>query len=375
MESIRRTIAVDAISPTVLEQKTFGKAVFIVDVATPPSAPERFVEYTSFQAVVDGEGSATEASKFASTYFNNGAFGGTPTHMFVLKIDFTTEDVTAVFTEILDKSDDMYLFCNETNLATADILTLAGLIEGYTTNWYMGMWQYSQVDAYDNGIATDLASELQALGYEKSVTNFSQLEGGNDQYLNGAVSGFMCDVDFTSFKPNSVPAKKSLNGIIANELTDTQIGYLVDKNYNYYALTTTIKDNEWYGLNDRNANGNDFIIQKNVDYMSYTLTADLATLLLNTPVIGFSPLGFNTVENQLNTTCQKFVNNGILAVGGVVSQGAEAGTTYPNGYKIVMPALADITAEQKVAGTLPVKVKVLPEYAVYAFEITLEVQV
>lgn len=375
MESIRRTIAVNAISPTVLEQKTFGKAVFIVDVATPPSTAERFVKYTSFDAVVNGEGSSTEASKFASTYFSNGAFGGTPTHMFVLKIDFTTEDITVVFTAILDRSDDMYLFSNETNLATADILTLAGLIENYTTNWYMGMWEYSQVDAYDDGVATDLASELKALNYEKSVTNFAQLESSNAQYLNGAIAGFMCDVDFTSFKPNSVPAKKSLNGIIANELADDDIQKLIDKNYNYYALTTTIKDNEWYGLNDRNANGNDFIIQKNVDYMSYSLTVDLATLFQNTPVIGFSPLGFNITESQLNTTCQRFVKNGILAVGGVVSQGAEAGTTYPNGYKIVMPSLADITAEQKVAGTLPVKIKVLPEYAVYAYTITLEVQV
>jgi len=375
MESIRRTIAVNAISPEVLARKTFGKAVFIVDVGTPPAAIDRFVKYTSFQAVVDGEGSSTEASKFASTYFSNGAFGGVPAHMFVLKIDFTTEDIAAVFGEILDKSDDMYFFCNETNLTTANILTLAGSIENYTTNWYMGMWEYSAIDAYDDGVATDLASELKALGYEKSVSNFAQLESGNAQYLNGAIAGFLCDVEFTSFKPNSVPAKKSINGIVANSLADSDIGKLIDKYYNYYAETTTLPNNFWYGLNDRNANGNDFIIQKNVDYMSYELTADLAELLKNTPNIGFSPQGFNIVEAQLNTSCQRFVRNGILAVGGVVSQGAETGITYQNGYIIVMPPLADITAAQKIAGTLSVKVKVLPEYSVYSFEITLEVQV
>lgn len=369
MESIRRTIVVNNISPEVLTRKTFGKTCFIID-AVPASENDRFVKYTSLAEVSGAEGSNSEATRFATSYFANGAYGTTPPHMYVYKVDITTggEDLAEKVDELLTKTDDFYYISCDENFSIAQKQVISQRVELYADNWYMVAHEYTDADAYDTGVTTDIASVLGALNYEKTFCNYSQQPDGNNQYLTGAVCGEMSGVLYTATQGKYQPAKKSLSGILVNGLTDSNIGKLIEKNYNYYTATTTIADNDWYGLNSRNVNGNSFIDQVAVDYMSYELTVTLAEVLKNQAIIGFDEAGFDFIEQELNRKCQQFLAGNILAQGGVASNGE----LFPNGFKVIMPDLASITPTDKQNGDLNgIVIDILPKYSITKFTITL----
>lgn len=369
MESIRRTIEVNNISPEVLTRKTFGKVCFIID-AVPDDESDRMVKYGSVSEVSDALGSNSESTRFATSYFLNGAYGTTPPFMWVYKVDITTggEDLAEKVDELLEKTDDFYyISCDET-FSTAQKQVVSQRVELYADNWYMVAHEETSTDAYDTGVTTDIASVLGALNYEKTFCNYSQQPSGNNQYLTGAVCGEMSGVLYTATQGKYQPAKKSLSGILVNGLTNTQLGGLIDKNYNYYTATTTIADNDWYGLNSRNVNGNSFIDQVAVDYMSYELTVSLAELLKNTSIIGFDQEGYDLIEKELNRKCLQFLSGNILANGGVTSDGEQ----FPNGFKVIMPALEDATPTDKTAGNLNgIVIDILPKFSITKFTITL----
>lgn len=369
-ESIRRTINVSNVSPEVLARKTFGKALFIIDDVVTVEATDRLRKYSSYADLVSGEGSDTEQQRFGLAYFSNGAYGTTPDYMWVLRIDITVggEDLEEKLTEILELPEDFYFITPTEEFTIAQKTTVAEVVETFADNWYMGVMEYTAVDAYDDGISTDISSVLGALNYEKSFANFAPKVSANNEYLSGAVCGELSGVEYTQTRGKYQPAKKSLVGITVNGLTNTQLGVLIDKNYNYYTATTTIKDNDWYGLNSRNVNGNSFINVIAQDYMSYNITVTLAELLKNTSIIGFDPKGFNLIEKSLTSEMKRFGEADILSIGGVASDGEQ----FPNGFKVLMPDLASIPAIDKQNGDLKnIVIRYLPKYSVTALEITL----
>lgn len=369
MESIRRTIEVNNISPEVLTTKSFGKSVLIID-AVPATEDDRFVRYTSVSEVATGEGSNSEAERFAKSYFANGAFGTTPPFMYVYRVDITAggEDLATFVDLLLEKTDDFYYVTSDENFSIAQKQIISERVELYNDNWFMAVHEYTNADAYDGGITTDIASVLGALDYQSTFCNYSQKPEGNNQYLTGAVCGLMSGVEYTETQGKFQPAKKSLSNILPNGLTNAQIGELIDKNYNYYTATTTIADNNWYGLNSRNVSGKSFIDQVARDYMSYSLTVALAELLKNTPIIGFDQPGYDLIEKELTSKCLEFQEGNILATNGVTSDGE----LFPNGFKVIMPDLEDATPADKQAGDLKgIVIEILEKFSVTKFTVTL----
>lgn len=370
VEKLSRTINISVITPEILTRKTFGKSVFIID-AVPGSEAERLVKYSSYAEVLEGEGSASEAGLFAKTYFVNGAYGAKPPYMWVYKVDITVgaEDLQEKLNELLAKPEDFYFITCDENFTQEQKEIIAECVELYTDNWYMASFEYTDVNAYDTGVTTDLSSVLGALNYEKTFLNYSQQPDGSNQYLTGAVLGEMSGVQYTTSRGKYQPAKKSLKGILVNGLTDSNIGKLITKNYNYYTATTTILNNDWYGFNSRNVNGNSFIEWVAIDYMSYNLTVTLAELFKNTAIIGFDEPGLALIEQTLSSQMTKFLTGGALAKNGVASDGE----LFPDGFKIVMPALAGISPADKISGLLrDITIRFLPKYSITAIEITLQ---
>lgn len=370
VERLSRTINISVITPEVLKRKTFGKSVFIID-AVPATEDKRLIKYSSYAEVLEGEGSSSEAGLFAKTYFANGAYGATPPYMWVYRIDIAVgaEVLKDKVNELLTKPEDFYFITCDENFTDLQKKEIAEAVELHTDNWYMASFEYTNAEAYDSGVSTDLAPVLGALNYEKTFINYSQKPSGSNQYLTGAVLGEMSGVQYTTSRGKYQPAKKPLKGILVNGLIDSNIGKLIAKNYNYYTATTTILNNDWYGFNSRNVNGNSFINQVAVDYMSYNLTVTLAELFKNTPIIGFDEPGLALIEQTLTSQMMKFLTGGALATNGVASDGE----LFPNGFKIVMPSLADITPADKASGMLrDITIRFLPKYSVTAIEITLQ---
>lgn len=367
-ERLNRTINISFIAPEVLTRKTFGKTLLIIDGTF---TGERLDKYSTYQEVIDGEGSNTEAQRFALSYFNNGAYGTTPEYLWVLKIDITdgSEDLATELGKILDEPEDYYFITCDENFSDAQKKVISDTVEVYTNNWYMVAHEYTDVDAYNDALDTDLSPVLGALNYEKTFINFANKVDGNNQYLTGAVCGFLSGVEYTETRGKNTPAKKSLSGINVVGLSDSNIGNLIDKNYNYYTKTTTILNNDWYGFNARNVNGNSFINQIAVDYMSYNLTVSLAELLKNTPIIGFDRAGLDLIEATLDRDMNRFAIANILSIDGVASDGE----LFPNGYKIIMPELASITAADKQEEKLRnIVIRFLPKFAITSIDITLQ---
>lgn len=372
VESIRKTIDVSSTTPTVLARKTFGKALFIIDALVPVEADDRLVRYDSLADVITGEGSNSEAEKFATRYFANGAYGSKPPYMWVLKVDITVgaEDLAEKLTEALELPNDYYFITSDAEFTTEQKTTISTTVETFSDNWYRAMHDEVSANAYNDAVSTDIAPVLTALSYKKTICNYSPVDGGSlNQYLTGAVCGELNSVEYTTAKPKWQPAKKPKVGVLVNGLSNSNLTNLDDKFYNYYAETSTIANNNWYGLNSKSVAGTSFINDIAVDYMEYNVTVTLADLLINTNIIGFDPKGFNLIEDTLDRQMTVFANGDILSIGGIT----EDGEYFPNGFKVIMPDLATIPAIDKQNGELKnIVIEFLPKYSITKFVIVLE---
>jgi len=251
-----------------------------------------------------GSEPVTAASSGASTFTLTADVAGTSfTSTLTVNMSqvFTTanhgiiEDLQEIVA--LPGGNDWYSLSIETR-TQGDILNAASYIE--TQRKIFGV--ASNEGGIKTGSTTDIASKLEALSYSRSFVFFSEDQAN---YPEAAVFGVINPLD-----PGSYTAKfKTLVGIVADDLNDSELAFIKGKSANYYTKVAgvdifqegTVAVGEYI----------DTIIF--VDWLQAQIEEGIFADLINNPKIPFTDIGGAVLEKQVRAQLQKGIRVGGLA--------------------------------------------------------------
>lgn len=170
----------------------------------------------------------------------------------------------------------------------------------------------------------DVASLLEAAAYARTAFLYSEDQAN---YPEAAWLGRMLPTE-----PGTATWKfKTLAGITVDELTDTEIAYLIGKNANYYT--------EVGGVNitrEGNVSEGEWIdVIRGIDWIEARAEENIYSLLVTVDKVPFTNPGISQVVNRLEQILVQAVSRGIL-----------------DSYEIEVPKAEDFTAAQKQTRTL-----------------------
>lgn len=183
----------------------------------------------------------------------------------------------------------------------------------------------------DSGIigsgSTDIASVLQAAAYARTAILYS---GDQANFPEAAWLGLMLPKD-----PGSATwVFKTLAGITADELTDTQETNAVGKNATIYIERGGV-NNTQNNNGGQVADGEWIDVMRGIDWLEARLEENIYSLLLNVDKVSFTDNGIDQVVNAMQEILELAVTRGVL-----------------ESYTITRPDAADFTAAQKATREL-----------------------
>lgn len=287
---------------TAVPQAGFGAAM-ILHKLTEGSPSTRVKVYTSLNALSSGETpdfeTTTEVYRAASRYFGQSP---TPTTLYV-GYQGASEEVTAALDACLLANNGWYGLMLESRV-TADVEDSAGWAEA---NKRLFVTASSESDILDPEDEEDIAFEL-STKYDHTAVIYHEDNGGwasgNADYADAALLGRILPM-----VPGSYTAKfKSLAGVSASLLSDTDKTALEDKHCNFYTAVAKIPifqhgqvtTPEWI----------DTIV--GVDWLQARITERIFGRLVNLPKVPFTDGGIAVIEAEIKAQLTEGVNNGFL---------------------------------------------------------------
>jgi hypothetical protein len=252
----------------------------------------------------------------------------------------------------------------------SDHLALAAFIEGTTNKHFYGVTT-QEAGVLNSVTTTDIASQLKALGYNKTCTQFS----GNSAYAVNSLLGRQLTVDYAGNNTVITLFYKQEPGVQAETLNATQISALEGKNCNVYVAynngTTIIEP-------AKVASGQfiDTIIGMDA-FVIDVQTALFNALYTSTTKIPQTDPGMHILTTVIEKVCQQYVNNGLFAPGTWNSGGfgtLNQGDYLPKGYYVYQPSVASQSqADRAARKSVPFQIAVKLAGAVHTVDFAVSV--
>lgn len=220
---------------------------------------------------------------------------------------------------------------------TDDSLEIGAYIEAATNKHIYG------VSTTDPAIltttsTTDVASLLKALGYKRTVTQFSS----SNAYAVCSLLGRILTVNYQGSMTVITLMYKQAPGIVPETLSVTQANALEAKNCNVFVAynnDTAIIENGVV------ANGDFLDIITGTDWLALSIQNNIFNLLYTTNTkIPQTDAGNNMIATSIESVCSQGVRNGLLAPGVWQSDGFGAlsrGDFLPKGFYVYAPPIAE----------------------------------
>lgn len=222
--------------------------------------------------------------------------------------------------DIIDASDDWYALV-PLDKAKANIIALAAKIEGLKKI----MFAVTADADVKNGVAGNVAKTLEAATYDRTLLLYSE---ETDNWANAALAGKCLSED-----PGSITFKfKTLNGITADTLTETQITNISGDKCNYYTLVGGVNIIQEGVV----ASGEYADVIRDIDWLEARIKEDVFEMLANAKKVPYTDAGVAQVENVLRGRLQNAVTVGVLST-----------------FSISTPKVSTISSADKLARTLP----------------------
>ncbi len=229
--------------------------------------------------------------------------------------------------------------------ADADHLAIAPFIEASTNKHFYGVTT-QEAGVLVSSVTTDIAAELQALGFNKTCVQYSS----NSPYAVNSLLGRQLTVDYTGNNTVITLFYKQEPGVQAETLNATQIAALEASNCNVYVAY----------------NNNTTIIEPAVVCSGQfidtivgcdALVIDAQTALFNALYTAATKIpqtdaGMHILALQLEGICQQYVDNGLGAPGTWNSGGfgtLNQGDYLPKGYYVYQPPVASQSQANRAA--------------------------
>jgi hypothetical protein len=264
------------------------------------------------------------------------------------------ESPVACTTILANKSSSWYglQFAASTMPSVSENVAVAGLIQGLTISRIFGV-TITNTSVLEEAITDDLASQLKALLYTRSCTQYSA-----NAYAIASLFGRAFSVNFAANRSTITLMYKQEPGVVAEELTETQALVLKDKRCNVFVGYDNDTAIVQYGVMSGPAyfdeiHGLDWF-QNAVQNAEYNLLYTSGTKIPQTDA------GSNQLVNAVSGVCEEAVNNGLVAPGqwnadgfGQLQRGAYLKTGY---YIYVAPMALQEQSEREQRKAPPIQV-------------------
>lgn len=227
----------------------------------------------------------------------------------------------------------------------ADHLAIAAYIEAANTKHVYGVTTQEGA-ALVASLSTDIASQLKALGYNKTFVQYSSSNANAVCSLLGRI----LTVDYTGNGTVITLAYKNEPGIVAEQLNTSQADSLKGKNCNAFLA---FNNNTAILLNGVAASGTFIDVVTGTDWLAVTLMTSLYNVLYtSTTKVPQTDAGTQMLTVTAEAVCSQAVINGLLAPG--VWQSGGFGILKPNdympkGYYVYAPKVADQNPSDRAA--------------------------
>ena len=307
-------------------------------------------KYDDLAAVIAGEGSNTEAAKFATQFYGTSYNGLLPVGpMFVATIGCGADEFSDNFTALL-ASEDYYLIALDTNITDAQKKAAAALAQAAnTTAAHKLFLDDSSANAFDLSLEADLAldSSCSVSAYCKNAQYthvvVSAINPANtNKYYSASNMAFWATRKFeNSSRRMASIAHKPASGVQPVDMTDTNLSASVSptqkfknldsKNANVYINVKIVGLPAWERGNL--PSGDDVSEFISADYLTYVLSVSIFRLLQTTPRVPMNSEGASMFGNVISQAFLALNSAGVIG-GGV----AEDGDVFPeSGYKYSIP--------------------------------------
>ena len=308
-------------------------------------------KYNDLDAVVTGEGSNSEAVKYATVFFGTsyaGVYVKSPMYVATIGAEDETE-FTTNFTALLGSEEYFYIGL-DTNFADSVKKVAAALTAaGQAKTSHKLVLDDSSANVFDKTL-----EEEEALGASCSVGAYVALNKYNcvavcainpsntNKYYSAALAAFYASRTFSTARTQMCSiCFKVASGITAIDGTDsglsaasdldTKYANLVEKNVNVYTNVKLVGLTAW--SMGYTGSGDEISDMVSADYLTYRVTMAVFNLLQTTPRLAMNADGASRLATVLSLCFQD------LASAGVISGGTSLdGEVFPtSGFKYSIP--------------------------------------
>ncbi len=282
------------------------------------------------------------------------------------------ETPIACVTALANISSDWYglSFASSTMPTEDQLIDVATFIEATTVSRVLGITA-TNTTTLDASVTTDIASRLKALAFERTITLYSS----KSNYAVCSLLARAFSVDFNANKSTITLMYKSLPGVIAESLTETQALTVQDKNCSVYVNYNNDTAIVQYG---QMASGAYFDEIHGLDWFSDAVQNACYNLLYqSTTKIPQTDAGANQIVTVISGVCDESVNNGLVAAGTWNANGfgqLQRGQLLKEGYYIYMPPLAlQAQADREARKSPPIQIALKLAGAIHTIDIIVNV--
>ena len=252
----------------------------------------------------------------------------------------------------------------------ADHLAVAALIEGMNNKHVYGVTT-QDANVMMASATSDIAFQLQALGYSRTLTQFSS----SNALAVVSAMGRMLTTDFRGNSTAITLKFKQEVGVIAEQLSTSQANAVEGKNANIFVaydnLTNIIE-------NGVMANGTFFDIITGTDWAATDIQRSVYNLLYtSTTKIPQTDAGMQLLTTAVEATCAQGVVNGLFAPGIWNSGGfglLKQGDFMPKGYYVYSPPVnLQNQADRAARMASPIQVAVKLAGAIHSVSVAITV--
>lgn len=227
-----------------------------------------------------------------------------------------------------------------------ETLDMAAYTEAQDYECFMAI--SNNVECLNSESTTDQMALLSPFGYIKTIQAYHQ----NANYYPCIASlGYMLSVDYNGKRTVTQLAFKSLAGIPATSLSETQLSTIYAKNGNAFIKV----DNGTVGVQEGRMINKDWFLDDriNTDNFVNDLVTAIYNVFLTNKIVPYSSVGIDLIRHAEQKVCEQYVTNGTF------SERTEDDLTSPTGekkipaYSITFPALQDISLSNRANRILP----------------------
>lgn len=261
------------------------------------------------------------------------------------------ESLLDAVTALADMSNDWYgLLVADPSLSQSDVKAVSAFIESTGVSRIFGYTTQNSL-ALDSTSTTDIASQLKALGYKRTFTQFSS----STPYAAASIFGRAFTVNFQGNNTTITLKFKQEPGVTAEGLTSSQAAALKNKNcnvfVNYNNDTAIIQEGVM-------VNGYFFDEVHGLDWLQNDLqTAVWNLLYTSTTKVPQTNPGINRIVTTLESRLDQAVTNGLVAPGvwnGPAFGAITTGQTLSKGYYVYAAPIESQSQADREARKAPV---------------------